>query len=57
MVEYKNLQGLKFGKLTAIKLSDDKFDSNKTTKLWECKCECGNIVYKSARHLNEILKK
>jgi hypothetical protein len=57
MVEYKNLQGLKFGKLTAIKLSEDKFDSNKTTKLWECKCECGNIVYKSARHLNEILKK
>ena len=56
MVEYKNLQGLKFGKLTAIRLSDDKFDSNNTTRLWECKCDCGNIIYKSARHLNEMLK-
>ena len=30
-----NLEGLKFGKLTVIRF-------NSTTRLWECKCECGN---------------
>lgn len=56
MNKYKDLTGIKIGKLTVVKLSENKFDSNRTTKLWECKCQCGNILYKSARHLNEALK-
>lgn len=56
MKYYNDLTNQKIGKLTAIKLCDDRKDSNQTTKLWECKCDCGNIVYKSARILNEAKK-
>lgn len=56
MTKYKSLVGKKIGRLTVIELSNDKFDSNGTTRLWKCKCDCGNIVYKSARHLNYAIK-
>lgn len=56
MIYYNDLSNQKFGKLTAIELSNDKKDSNGTTKLWKCVCDCGNIVYKSARTLNEARK-
>lgn len=56
MNNYIDLSGQKISKLTVIKLSNDKKDSNGTTKLWECHCDCGNIVYKSARVLNEYKK-
>lgn len=55
MINYQNLKGKKFGKLTAIELVDD-YDSNGTTKKWKCECECGNFVNVSARILNESLK-
>ena len=51
MKKYENLIGQKFGALLPIELSSSQVDSNGTTKLWKCKCDCGNIVYKSARHL------
>lgn len=36
-----DLTGKKFGRLTALKLSEQKSaDHNKT--MWECQCECGN---------------
>jgi hypothetical protein len=57
MQPYKNLKGQKVGHLTVLELSENKFDSNGTTKLWKCQCDCGNIIYKSARHLNEAKKK
>lgn len=39
----KDISGQKFGKLTAIKIAEDK----KNTKgiVWECQCDCGNTVY------------
>jgi hypothetical protein len=38
-----DLTGRVFGELQVIKLSDKKTANN--TRLWECKCSCGNIVY------------
>ena len=38
---YKDITGLKFGKLTAIKrIGNDKYN----TSVWFCKCECGKTV-------------
>lgn len=56
MKEYQDLKGQKIGKILVLELSSEKFDSNGTTKLWKCQCECGNIIYKSARLLNEAKK-
>ena len=39
----KDISGRKFGKLLAIRYTKDK--------LWECKCDCGNIVYKKGSQL------
>lgn len=57
MKKYNDLKNQKIGNLTVLELSQDKFDSNKTTKLWKCKCECGKIVYYPSRHLQEFKKK
>jgi hypothetical protein len=38
-----NLIGQQFGVLTVIKLSDKRGTNN--TLLWECRCNCGNIIY------------
>lgn len=54
--KYQDLTKQKIGKLLALELSSSKIDNNGTTKLWKCQCECGNILYKSARHLNEAKK-
>lgn len=45
----RNLVGQTFGKLTVIKASQ-KGCKNKS-KLWECKCSCGNTVYVGTGHL------
>ena len=55
--KYQDLTNQKIGHLTVIGLSTDKFDSNGTTRLWVCQCDCGNIIYKSTRHLNEAKKR
>lgn len=39
---YDDLTGCKFGKLTVLKLSHKTDDYH---KVWECKCECGRIIY------------
>lgn len=36
-----DITGQKFGKLTAIRI----IDKNKYGNIWECQCECGNIVH------------
>ena len=46
----KDLIGLKFGKLTVIKLGE-KSSSGRIR--WECKCECGNVVTVQSNHLVE----
>ena len=37
----KDLTGQKFGKLTVIKMSEERGNNNQIK--WICKCECGNI--------------
>lgn len=37
----KDLSGKKFGHLTVIRKSEKK---SKSGSMWECKCDCGNIV-------------
>lgn len=57
MINYQDLKDKKIGYLTVLNLTDDMYDYNGTTKLWKCKCECGNIVYRSSSKLNEYIKK
>ena len=44
----KDLTGQRFGRLTAIKPTDERRNS---CVVWECQCDCGNITYVSAGHL------
>lgn len=44
-----NLLGQKFGKLTVVELIKGSRDGS---KLWLCKCECGNLKQVTTRHLN-----
>ena len=53
MKKYLNLEGQEIGWLKVLKLTDKK---QGTTKLWECVCKCGNIVYKTAGKLNSAKK-
>ena len=46
----KDLTGKKFGRLTAIKRTDEK-DKWGKCYLWECKCDCGNMCYVSTNLL------
>lgn len=39
----KNISGQRFGKLTAIKKLDEKFDWSDSC-VWLCKCDCGNEI-------------
>jgi hypothetical protein len=41
----RNLSGYKFGKLTAIRPTDQR-KSGKV--VWECECDCGNTVFVSS---------
>ena len=43
-----DLTGQVFGRLTVIGRSDKRGSrGNRTTPLWKCRCECGNITYKA----------
>jgi len=44
----KNLTGMKFGRLTAIRPTEQK---QGTCVIWECQCDCGSIAYVSSRKL------
>lgn len=44
-----DLAGQKFGKLTAIEPTKDR---SRTSVIWKCKCDCGNICYVSAGDLH-----
>jgi hypothetical protein len=57
MKAYRNLENQKIGDIIVLELSKEKLDTNGTTRLWKCQCKCGNILYKSARHLNEANNK
>ena len=43
-----DLTGRVFGKLTVLGRSDKRNSRGaRTTPMWECRCECGNITYKA----------
>ena len=43
-----DLTGQVFGKLTVVGRSDKRNSRGaRTTPMWECRCECGNITYKA----------
>ena len=43
-----DLTGKVFGRLTVIGRSDKRNPRGaRTTPMWECRCECGNITYKA----------
>ena len=42
-----NLTNRRFGKLYVTR----RVDNNTSRALWECKCDCGNIVYYQSRYL------
>ena len=41
--KFKNLEGLKFNKLTVIKFLGKNSDKYKNNNMWGCICDCGNI--------------
>lgn len=46
----KNLTGLKFGRLTALRPTDRREPTNGCT-FWECRCDCGNIHLVNSNNL------
>ena len=50
-----DLTGQVFGKLTVIGRSDKRNSRGaRTTPMWECRCECGNITYKAKDTLTNL---
>lgn len=48
-----DLTGRVFGRLTVIGKSDKRSPrGNRTVPMWECRCECGEITYRTADTLN-----
>lgn len=52
-VNFKNLLGQKFGKLTVVQYAGNHTAGRKTLtrSLWKCQCDCGNICYKDSNIL------
>lgn len=43
--EAQNLTGEKYGKLTVLKVSEERYLAGKRMQIqWECQCECGNSI-------------
>lgn len=52
-IKSPDLTGSVFGKLTVLGKSDKRRSrSNGTVPMWECRCECGAITYRTADILN-----
>lgn len=51
----EDLADQKFGRLKVIRISDKKYKDG--TRLWECKCDCGNISYCLGRNLKNGVTK
>ena len=49
----KNLTGIKFGKLTALRFTGKKKGNN---YIWECRCDCGNITEVPTSYLGKDTK-
>ena len=52
-IKSPDITGNKYGRLTVIGRSDKRQKrGNRSTPLWECRCECGAITYKAKDTLN-----
>lgn len=49
-MQAKDITNKKFGRLTAIRRTD-KRENITGSIIWECKCECGNVIYVAANAL------
>ena len=43
-MNFKDLTGKKFGKLTALKRAPNKLSGSKPRTMWTCLCDCGNTI-------------
>ena len=43
-MNFKDLTGKKFGKLTALKRAPNKLSGSKPRTRWTCLCDCGNSI-------------
>ena len=55
-INFKDLTGQKFGKLTVIRLLGSDISligrtSNEKKNIWECQCECGGIINRTTNEL------
>ena len=50
-MNYIDLTGQTFGRLTVIGYDSSKMDNNKSRAYWNCKCKCGNTKIISSRYL------
>lgn len=49
-----DLSGKKFGRLLVLEKSESKVTPNGTARtMWKCKCDCGNIVFRSQQNLRD----
>lgn len=47
----KDLTGLKLGRILVVGKTENR--TRQGNVIWECHCDCGEILYKSAKHLAE----
>lgn len=52
----KDITGQRYGNLVVIELTDLKLPS-KRSRVWKCKCDCGNICYKTSEDLKDPRRK
>ena len=58
MPKFIDLTGMKFDRLTVISRADNHITpSGKPIVMWQCECECGNIVKVAGGHLRNRLTK
>lgn len=50
---FKDITGMRFGKLYVVRRSNEYYvrPNGRKTILWECKCDCGNIVLIRGDHM------
>ena len=51
-IKSKNLEGLRFGKLIVLRKANKNHQKGKRI-IWECQCDCGNIVYVNTNCLTQ----
>lgn len=47
-----NLVGQQRGYLTVLRLAEERYDFKNKRNMWECRCVCGQLCYKSTQDLN-----